>query len=153
MEQNNFQQPTCIFSATTVNPLAVSTNGTLLMTGAEQTLYEGVSAVNPKHFYGGNIWLPASAAADFRLRVYAKLITGGTYRALIDLSTLAVGGGIMLHLTPGVSLLTALAGAAASIPVPVPAAFQFGLKVTLAQTTVGAGYVTLEKAFYDSLGA
>jgi hypothetical protein len=115
------------------------------MSGAEQTLYE-VSSTTVFQFGGGSVLIPASDTAAFIIRVSIKNKSGGSYIDITPVSALALQGSYVL-IGPGLSERDN------NTPkIGTPAFNRYGYKITLEQTAVGAGYVTVDAEFFDTVG-
>jgi len=120
-------------------------SGSLLMTGSEQILYEA-GAGSVFEIGGGWINWVASAGAAYTLKIYVKVKSGGSYiNTLTATNYIGETAGIM-------PLSPFLTNSAVAVTGNIPRFNAHGIKVTLQQTTAGAGYTTVDHEWFDTLG-
>lgn len=119
-------------------------SGSLLMTGSEQTLYE-LAPGQVFEFGGGSIKIPASASAAFACKVYIKNKSGGSYIDITPTNFLAQEDSYVVFANSFDNTSNSKRGF-------TPKFVQYGLKITLQQGTVGAGYVTVDHEWFDTIG-
>lgn len=119
-------------------------SGSLLMTGSEQTLYE-LAPGTVAEVGGGSINIPASAGATFTARIYIKNKSGGSYINVTPTNLTAVENSYLVFANSFDNTANNKRGF-------IPRFTQYGVKVTLEQTGVGAGYVTVDHEWFDTIG-
>lgn len=119
-------------------------SGSLLMDGTEQTLYE-LAPGAVAEIGGGSVNIPASAGAALTAKVYIKNKSGGSYFDITPTNLAAAQGSYVVFANSFDNSTNSKRGF-------IPKFTQYGVKVTLQQGTVGAGYVTVDHEWFDTIG-
>lgn len=119
-------------------------SGSTVMDGTEQTLYEESDTV-PWEFHGGYLdWTGANfgAGEDTTVKVYIKVVSGGTYRLIYSEVFLAAALPAQVCTPHPRDVNTQV--------VPGRLMNVYGVKVTAQQAAIGAGWNTLVHEWFDA---